>query len=166
MTDASGFPVSGVTVGFTSAKVRLSNTTAITNASGIASLTGVAAAAGNLTINASIKGLASSATFAETGTPAPLTVTANNATMTFNTYLPTFTYTITGFVNGDMAAVVIGLPFEFTYATQYSTPGTYSILIGPNNLYSPNYTFNNYVNGTLTVTLFSGSAATLVAKNA
>lgn len=154
VTDASGFPVSGVTVGFIGTNVRLSNGTAITNASGIASLTGVATAAGSLNVNASIKGLASTATFAETGTPAPLTVTANNATMTFNTYLPNLTYTITGFVNGDTAAVVGGTPFEMTYATQYSSPGTYPIIIGPNSLYSPNYTFNTYVNGTLTITLY------------
>lgn len=154
VTDAGGLPVSGVTVGFTSANVRLSNTTAITNASGIASLTGVATAAGNLTVTASIKGLAGTATFTQTATPAPLTVTANNATMTFNTYLPTFTYTITGFVNGDTAAVVGGAPLEFTSATQISGPGVYPILIGPNSLFSPNYTFNNYVNGTLTITLY------------
>lgn len=69
VTDASGLPVSGVTVGFTGANVRLSNGTAITNAGGIASLTGVATAAGNLTVTASIKSLAGTATFTETATP-------------------------------------------------------------------------------------------------
>lgn len=81
-------------------------------------------------------------------------MTANNATVTFNTYLPTFTYTITGFVNGDTATVVAGAPIEFTYATQFSGPGVYPIIIGPNSLYSPNYTFTNYVNGNLTITLY------------
>ncbi len=149
--DAAGFPVSGVTVGFTSSNVRLSSSTATTNASGVASLSGVATAAGNLSVTASVKGLASTASFAETGTPAPLTVTANSVSMTYNTYLPTFTYTITGFVNGDTAAVVGGMPVEFTSATQFPLPGIYPIFIGPNNLFAANYTFTNYVSGTLTV---------------
>src|SRR5579871_2796425 len=81
---------------------------------------------------------------------AQLTVTATNASMLFGQTLPTFTYTIAGFVNGDAQSVVTGAPTETTTATPSSPVGTYPITIGAGTLTAANYTFA-FVNGTLTV---------------
>ena len=45
-----------------------------------------------------------------TVTPAPLTVTANNASMVYGASVPAFTDQITGFVNGQNSSVVTGAP--------------------------------------------------------
>jgi hypothetical protein len=89
---------------------------------------------------------------------APLTVTVNNATIVNNIPFPTFTsYSITGFVNGDTAATsVTGVPFITSTATPGSSPGTYPLYVDPNSIFttlsSNNYTFGNFVSGTLTIT--------------
>jgi len=79
--------------------------------------------------------------------PAPLTVTANDATRAFGAANPTFTGTITGIQRAD--------PITATYATAAtpaSTPGTYPIVP---TLVDPSSRLGNYavtsVNGTLTV---------------
>jgi len=84
-------------------------------------------------------------------TQATLTVTASNATMVAGAALPTFTYTATGFVNGDTAAVLSGAPLETTTATSSSPAGAYMINIGPGTLSALNYNFA-FVTGTLTIT--------------
>ncbi len=75
-----------------------------------------------------------------------LTVTANNATMTYGSTLPTFTVTYSGFVNGDTAAS-LGGALAFT-PTTVSGAGTFPIT--PSGLTSNNYTIT-FVNGSLTV---------------
>ena len=45
-------------------------------------------------------------------TPVPLTVTAGNLSMTYGATVPALTYTITGFVNGDTAIAVSGIPAQ------------------------------------------------------
>ena len=80
---------------------------------------------------------------------ASLTVTANNASMISGQPLPSFTYTITGFVNGDTSAVVSGTATEATTATSASPPwGLIAITFSTELLVAANYTFT-YVNGTL-----------------
>lgn len=87
---------------------------------------------------------------------AVLTVTATSASMASGSAVPSLTYTITGFVNGDTAATATaGTPTETTTATSSSPAGTYPITIAQGTLAAANYTFN-FTNGTLTVTPGSG----------
>jgi uncharacterized protein (TIGR03437 family) len=81
---------------------------------------------------------------------AMLTVTANNASSTAGSALPTFTASFTGFVNGDTAAVVSGAPSLTTTATSSSGAGTYPIVTALGTLSAANYSFT-LVNGTLTI---------------
>jgi hypothetical protein len=87
-----------------------------------------------------------------TVTPAVLTVKANNLSGSSGQPLPTLTYTITGFVNGDTQSVVSGAPVLATTATRTSPPGVYPITISQGTLAAQNYTFT-FVNGTLTLTI-------------
>jgi hypothetical protein len=80
--------------------------------------------------------------------PAPLSVTANNASRAFGAPDPAFTGTVTGVVNND------GITASFsTTATAASPPGSYAItptIIDPNNRLA-NYALST-TNGTLTIT--------------
>ena len=82
---------------------------------------------------------------------AVLTVTANSASRVYGAANPTFSYTVTGYVNGDTSSVVGGSAAETTSATSSSAPGSYSITFSSRGTDSANYIFS-YVNGTLTVT--------------
>ena len=82
--------------------------------------------------------------------PAPLTVTAASPSITFGQPIPTLTYTITGFVNGDTTSVVTGTATLATTATSTSPPGIYPITFSTGGLAASNYTFN-YVPGNLTI---------------
>ena len=82
---------------------------------------------------------------------AVLTVTANNLSSPRGAPLPVLTATITGFVNGDTAAVVGGAPALTTTATSSSPEGAYPITAAAGTLAAANYTFV-FVNGTLTIT--------------
>jgi hypothetical protein len=85
-------------------------------------------------------------------TRAPLALTASNLTMTQGSPVPTLTYTLTGFVNGQSAAgTVTGTPALTTTATAASRPGKYPITITQGSLSAANYFFVK-VNGVLTVT--------------
>jgi hypothetical protein len=81
---------------------------------------------------------------------ATLKVTANNATRSYGAANPTFTDTITGFVNGDLPSVVSGTPTLTTTATASSAPGNYAINVDVSPLSAANYIFQA-VNGTLTI---------------
>ncbi len=84
---------------------------------------------------------------------APITVTANNVTMTQGSAVPTLTYTLAGFVNGDTASVVSGAPELLTAVTSSSPPGTYAIAVRIGTLSAANYGFIPEFNGgTVTVT--------------
>ena len=93
---------------------------------------------------------------------ATLTVAANDASRPYGMPNPTFTSTITGFVNGDtQGSVTTGSPSLTTSATAASSAGTYSIVASQGTLAtSNNYSFV-FVNGTLTVTPAAGVATTL-----
>ena len=83
---------------------------------------------------------------------APLLVTANNLTMHEGGVVPTLTYTVTGFVNGDTyASSVTGVPALTTTATSSSRPGKYPIVASRGSTNSNNYGLWNYANGVLTV---------------
>ena len=79
-----------------------------------------------------------------------LTVTANSAAMTYGGARPTLTYTLSGFVNGESAAVVGGLPSLTTIATASSPAGVYVVNVDTTGLLSKNYSFAA-VNGAITV---------------
>ena len=95
-------------------------------------------------------------------TKATLTVTANPQSMVYGSALPTFTDTITGFLNGDPQSVVTGAPTYSTGATSKSAVGTYTILPAIGTLAATNYGFT-FVRGTLTVT---PAPLTIVVNNA
>jgi hypothetical protein len=83
---------------------------------------------------------------------APLVLKANSLSMTHGGPVPTLTYTLTGFVNGQSAAgTVTGTPLLTTTATSVSAPGKYPITITQGSLAATNYSFQK-VNGVLTVT--------------
>lgn len=151
VTNKLGQPVSGAAVTFTGNNVKLSAATATTSSNGIASVTGSANAAGSLSVAASVSGVSNNVVFSLTGTPVALTVTADNITIYYTQPVPPVTYTITGFVNGDRAAMVAGTVSSNLLPGTFELIGTYPIYIGSNGLYSPNYLFTTFVPVTLTV---------------
>ena len=85
---------------------------------------------------------------------AVLTVTADAKSKVYGAN-PSLTATISGFVNGDTAAVVSGSAALSTTATNSSSAGsTFPITVAAGMLSAANYDFiaSTYVNGTLTVT--------------
>ena len=72
---------------------------------------------------------------------ATLTVTPNNQSILSGSVLPSFTATITGFVNGDTQTVVTGLPALTTTATSASPAGSYPITAALGTLAAANYSF-------------------------
>jgi hypothetical protein len=81
--------------------------------------------------------------------PAPLTVTANDASKVSGSPNPPFTARYSGFVNGDTPSSLGGTLTFTTTATTSSPVGTYPITSG--GLTSSNYTIT-FVPGTLTIT--------------
>lgn len=80
-----------------------------------------------------------------------LTVTASNIDIRFGQTLPAYSYTMTGFLNGDtQASATTGAPALTTTPTTPSAIGSYTITATIGSLASSNYTFN-FVNGTLTI---------------
>ena len=81
---------------------------------------------------------------------ANLTVAANNQIMGYGQSIPTLTYTLSGFVNGDPASVVGGTANVSTTGTSSSPAGTYEITVTQGSLNAANYAFVMQ-NGTLTI---------------
>ena len=82
---------------------------------------------------------------------AGLTVAADDLEKLYGAALPSLTYTISGFVNGDSDSVVSGSPTLSTDATASSNVGDYVIAISAGTLSAANYSFS-YQPGTLTIT--------------
>ena len=82
--------------------------------------------------------------------PAKLTVSANNASMTQGSPVPSLTASYSGFVNGDTTAVLSGAPALSTTASASSPAGMYPITVRQGSLTAANYGFT-FVNGTLSV---------------
>jgi hypothetical protein len=89
-------------------------------------------------------------------TPAPLTVTANDASRFVEQPNPAFTATFAGLVNGDTPAALSGALAFSTPAGAGSPPGAYPIT--PSGLSSANYTIT-FAAGTLTVNPVVGLVA-------
>jgi uncharacterized repeat protein (TIGR03803 family) len=104
-------------------------------------------------------------------TPAQLTITPANATRTYGSANPAFTFNAAGFVNSDSASVLSGTPVLTTAATTAFAPGSYPITAAQGTLAAANYTFL-FASGTLTITKAATastlqlSAATIVAGSA
>lgn len=79
---------------------------------------------------------------------APLTIRANDMTRVYGEENPVFTYTYTGFKNGEKEDVLSVLP-SATSADKTSNAGTYNII--PSDASSKNYAIT-YENGKLTIT--------------
>lgn len=82
-------------------------------------------------------------------TPAPLTIKASDNTRQYYSENPTFSYTCSGFVNGDNSSTLSPAPTITTTANLTSNVGTYEINV--TNANNPNYSIS-YINGTLTIT--------------
>jgi len=84
---------------------------------------------------------------------APLTVTAMNQSITYGDPIPAPTYSISGFVNGETLATsgLTGSATCSTTATLTSPSGPYPITCKQGTLKATNYSFANFVVGTLTI---------------
>ncbi len=162
VTDSVGNPVPGATVTFSGAGLSFSPATASTNSSGQVSVNVSYTNSGSYTASASVSGVSTPAIFSLTVNKAVLTVTANNASRAYGAANPTFTSTITGFVNGETQSVVSGLPSLTTTTTTSSPVGAYTITAARGTLTAANYNFT-FVNGTLTIT---AAALTIKANDA
>jgi MBG domain (YGX type) len=80
--------------------------------------------------------------------PAPLTITAANASMTYGGTVPSLSVSYSGFVNGDGASSLTTTPTVSTTATSSSPADTYPITA--TGAVDPNYSFT-YHAGTMTV---------------
>ena len=81
-------------------------------------------------------------------TPAPLTITANNASMLQGAAVPPLSVNYSGFVNGDSPASLSRQPTVTTAASPTQPGRHYPIVVGGAS--SPNYAIN-YANGILVV---------------
>ena len=89
-----------------------------------------------------------------TVTPAPLSITADTETKLYGAAVPALNYVVSGFVNGDTANVLSGVPSLATTATASSGVGGYPISVGVGTLSAANYGFPaaNLIGNALTVT--------------
>jgi predicted outer membrane repeat protein len=94
--------------------------------------------------------------------PAPLTITAANASKVFGGALPAFSETYSGFVNGETAASLNTQPTLSTTATASSPVKAGGYPITAAGAVDPNYTFI-YLPGTLTI---NAAPLTITAANA
>ena len=70
-----------------------------------------------------------SSTLNQVVNPAPLTITASAQTKVYGAALPTLTYTVSGFVNGDTPSILSGSPSLTTAASASSGVGSYTITV-------------------------------------
>ncbi len=135
--DTVGLSTNGYAANFASPNV---GTGIVVTVSGLA-LIGVSAA--NYTLTQPV-GLTANIT------PATLTVTADNKSMTYGLPNPLLTASYSGFVHSDGTNVLTGAANLSTSATTNSPPGSYAITVGPGTLNAANYVFV-FNGGTLTV---------------
>ena len=81
---------------------------------------------------------------------ATLVVTADSATRLYGATNPVLTVSYSGFVNGESAEVLAGVPALTVAASSNTPPGNYAITAGPGTLSAANYDFT-YTAGTLTI---------------
>jgi hypothetical protein len=81
---------------------------------------------------------------------AMLLVSANNVNKSVGAANPTLTFSYSGFVNGESAAILSGSPSLSTTATTSSPAANYPITVSQGTLAAANYSFT-LINGTLAV---------------
>ncbi len=91
-----------------------------------------------------------SAPLSQTIAKAVLTVDALPQTRAYGVANPELTFTLSGYVNGEDASVVTGLPSLTTSAASGSDVGVYAVDVASGTLGAVNYRFA-YVSGTLTI---------------
>ncbi|PYV25350.1 MAG: hypothetical protein DMG27_10320, partial [Acidobacteria bacterium] len=117
-----------------------------------ATVTMSGASAGNYTLGATGTSVSSTSRTASANiTPAPLTVTALNQSMVLHGLVPSLTFKIDGFVNGEGSSVLTMQPTCTTTGTSTSPVVVTGYPITCSGATAANYTFT-YVNGTLTIT--------------
>ena len=84
--------------------------------------------------------------------PGTLTVTADPKSKRYGDPVPSLSYTITGFVNGEGMSVVTRAPALSSTVSAASYVGSYNILIAAGTLAAANYDFPHLVDGSLVVT--------------
>jgi hypothetical protein len=154
---ALSYTITGFVNGDTSSIVSGSPslTTTATSSSAVAgSPYPITVTAGTLTLSGTNYSLTSFVNGALAVTPAPLTVTASPASMVYGSAVPSLSYMVAGFVNGDTTSVVSGTPSLTTTATSSSpvAGNPYPITVTTGSLAAANYSFTSFVNGALTVT--------------
>jgi hypothetical protein len=82
---------------------------------------------------------------------AELTVRANDAVKVAGEPNPPFGFSISGFVDGESAAVISGAAALTTSAVAESPSGTYPIAVAVGSLRAENYVFSRFVPGSLVV---------------
>jgi gliding motility-associated-like protein len=115
----------------------------------LAAITPVGSYAGNVVISSTGASAQDLAIPASTVTPAPLTITANDATRPFGQANPVFTFTYSGFKNNETEAAMVTPPQGTTTAIESSPAGVYPIVAA--GAEDSNYSFS-YVAGTLKIT--------------
>lgn len=143
-----GTPLSATQLNASTAGI--AGTFAYTPSAGSVMSTGIRTLSVTFTPSDSSNYIVQTATAEITVTKAVLIVTADNIDKTVNTLNPALTYTVTGFVNGESAAVLSGSPALDTTAVTGSPTGSYPITAAAGTLAAANYTFS-FVNGALTV---------------
>jgi hypothetical protein len=111
---------------------------------------GTYALTATFTPNASGYSSGSSATAALTVSPAPLTITASDGSMTYGGTPPTIAASYSGFVNDDGAASLTTAPSCSSNGTSSSLAGSYPSTTTCSGAADSNYTIS-YANGTLSV---------------
>ena len=152
VTSGTG-PVTSGTVTFMEGTTVLASAVALSG-SGQASFSITTLAAATHTITADYSGAgtfpASSGDVSQLVNPAPLTVTANNATKVYGAALPALSASYSGFVNGDTSAGLTTQPTLATTATASSHVAGSPYAITASGAASSNYTIS-YVAGSLAV---------------
>ena len=158
---SDGNPLSGKVVVFKLNGNSFAGNTATTDANGVATLSDVSLAGISVgtypnAVNARFGGdgfnAASTGSNSLTVNKAVLNITADNKSKSYREANPAFTYTPSGFINGDTASVLSGNPAFETTADINSVVGSYPITLSEGTLNAANYSFN-FVAGTMTVTM-------------
>ncbi len=147
MVPALSYTYTGLVNGDTSDPLSGGLTTTATSSSSVGTYPitlGTLAATGNYTIGTFNAGTL-------TVTPAPLTMTANNATKVYGAVLPALSASYVGFVNGDTASSLTTPPALTTTATASSPVQAGGYAITAAGASDPNYTIS-YQPGTLLIT--------------
>src|ERR1019366_2480009 len=144
LTDSySGFVNGDSSSSLTTAPTVSSATAAPANAG---SYTGTITATGAVDSNYTISYAAGNLTIGK----APLTITANNQTMTYGGSMPTLTAGYTGFVNSDTSSSLSTAPTVSSATAATANAGTYTGTITPTGAVDSNYTIS-YAAGNLII---------------